>query len=132
MPRHRFRPAALAVLEAHRAAGDHLILLSASPDLYVPRIGRSLGFERTLCTEIQWQRRAARWRVGTANRRGAEKTRCLAWLRTQYPALPFVAYGNSASDLDHMRHADKALLVNGNASARGLAAQLGIPIADWT
>ena len=49
-----FRPAALAVLEAHRAAGDHLVLLSASPDLYVPRIGRDLGFERTLCTEIQW------------------------------------------------------------------------------
>src|SRR5271168_993082 len=33
------RPAALAMLETHRASGDHLVLLSASPDLYVPRIG---------------------------------------------------------------------------------------------
>ena len=53
-PRGKFRPAALAALEAHRAAGDHLVLLSASPDLYVPLIGRLLGFDRTLCTEIAW------------------------------------------------------------------------------
>lgn len=131
-PRHRLRPAALAMLEAHRAAGDHLILLSASPDLYVPCVGRSLGFERTLCTEIQWRGDRLDGALKTANRRGAEKLRCLTWLRTQYPGLPIVAYGNSASDLDHMRHADRALLVNGNGTARSLAARWGIPTADWT
>jgi phosphatidylglycerophosphatase C len=131
MPRRRFRPAALAALESHRAAGDHLILLSASPDLYVPRIGRFLGFERTLCTEIQWQGERLDGALVTPNRRGSEKSRCLEWLRAQYPALPVVAYGNSASDLDHMQHADKALLVNGSAAARALAARLGIPSTDW-
>jgi phosphatidylglycerophosphatase C len=129
--RRRLRPAALAVLETHRAAGDHLVLLSASPDLYVPRIGRALGFERTLCTELEWRGERLDGALRTANRRGAEKLRCLEWLRTQYPGLPIAAYGNSASDLDHMRHADKALLVNANAAARGLAAQWGIPTADW-
>jgi phosphatidylglycerophosphatase C len=131
-PRHRLRPAALAVLEAHRAAGDHLVLLSASPDLYVPRIGRALGFERTLCTEIQWQGDVLAGALKTANRQGAEKLRCLNWLRTQYPGLPIVAYGNSGADLEHMRHADRALLVNGNAAARRLAAQWGIPTSNWT
>jgi phosphatidylglycerophosphatase C len=131
-PRHRLRPAALAVLEAHRAAGDHLVLLSASPDLYVPRIGRALGFERTLCTEIQWQGDVLAGALKTANRQGAEKLRCLNWLRTQYPGLPIVAYGNSGADLEHMRHADRALLVNGNAAARSLAAQWGIPTSNWT
>jgi phosphatidylglycerophosphatase C len=131
-PRHRFRPAALARLEAHRAAGDHLVLLSASPDLYVPRIGRSLGFERTLCTEIEWRGDRLVGTLKTANRRGAEKLRCLTWLRAQYPDLPIVAYGNSAADLDHMRHADRALLVNGNAAARALAVRWGIPTANWT
>jgi len=130
--RRRLRPAALAALEAHRAAGDHLVLLSASPDLYVPRIGRALGFERTLCTEIEWQGDRLIGDLRTANRRGVEKARCLAWLRTQYPDLPFVAYGNSAADLDHMRCADRALLVNGNAAARALAAQWGIPTSNWT
>ena len=130
-PRGRFRPAALAVLETHRAAGDHLVLLSASPDLYVPRIGRSLGFERTLCTEIEWRGDRLDGGLITPNRRGAEKLHCLTWLRTQYPGLPIVAYGNSASDLDHMRRADRALLVNGNASARAQAAHCGIPTANW-
>jgi phosphatidylglycerophosphatase C len=131
-PRHRLRPAALATLEAHRTAGDHLVLLSASPDLYVPRIGHSLGFERTLCTEIEWRGDRLLGTLKGANRQGAEKSRCLTWLRTQYPGLPIVAYGNSASDLDHMRQADRALLVNGNAAARGLAAQWKIPTANWT
>ena len=130
-PRHRLRPAALAALEAHRTAGDHLVLLSASPDLYVPRIGRRLGFERTLCTELEWRADRLEGALRTANRRGAEKLRCLTWLRTQYPDLPIVAYGNSASDLDHMREADRALLVNGNAAARAQAKQWGIPTSEW-
>ena len=130
-PRHRLRPAALAALEAHRTAGDHLVLLSASPDLYVPRIGRRLGFERTLCTELEWRADRLEGALRTANRRGAEKLRCLTWLRTQYPDLPIVAYGNSASDLDHMRQADRALLVNGNAAARAQAKQWGIPTSEW-
>ncbi len=129
---HRLRPAALATLEAHRAAGDHLVLLSASPDLYVARIGRLLGFERTVCTEVQWRGDRLDGALKTANRRGAEKSLCLTRLRAQYPELPVVAYGNSASDLDHMRHADRALLVNANAPARALAVQYGIPCANWT
>ena len=129
--RRRLRPTALAVLEAHRAAGDHLVLLSASPDLYVPRIGRALGFELTLCTEIAWQGERLLGSLKTANRRGAEKTRCLAWLRGRYPNIPVIAYGNSASDLDHMRQADRALLVNGSSRARDAAARSGIPTATW-
>jgi phosphatidylglycerophosphatase C len=130
--RERLRPAALAALEAHRAAGDHLVLLSASPDLYVPQIGRALGFERTLCTELTWRADRLEGLLKTANRRGAEKLHCLAWLRTQYPGLPIIAYGNSASDLDHMRQADRALLVNGNGAARSLAKRSNVPTSDWT
>jgi phosphatidylglycerophosphatase C len=137
LPRRRaFRPEALAVVEVHRAAGDPLVLLSASPDLYVPRIGLMLGFERTVCTELRWQHQGTRedrldGTLCTPNRRGAEKTKCLAWLRTQYPSLPVVAYGNSDSDLPHLREADHAVLVNGNAKARRGARQSGITIADW-
>lgn len=135
--RHRFRAAALATLEAHRTAGDHLVLLSASPDLYVPRIGRLLGFERTLCTELTWDEEPSgdarlRGSLRTPNRRGEEKSRCLAWLRTQYRDLTFVAYGNSSSDLPHLLLADRALLVNGSAAARRAAAEVGVPVADWT
>jgi len=130
--RGTFRAQALAVLEEHRAAGDHLVLLSASPDLYVPRIGRLLGFERTLCTEIRWRQDILDGALVTANRRGEEKSSCLAWLRMQYPGLPVVAYGNSDSDLPHLRLADGALLVNANAAARRAAAALGLAVAEWS
>lgn len=130
-PQQRFRPIALGVLEAHRATGDHLVLLSASPDLYVPLIGQMLGFERTLCTEIQWQRDRLDGELKTPNRRGEEKLHCLNWLRQQYPGVPVIAYGNSASDLDHMREADRALLVNGDSAARRLADRWGIGVSYW-
>jgi phosphatidylglycerophosphatase C len=130
--KHQFRPLALAVLETHRAAGDHLVLLSASPDLYVSQIGQMLGFERTLCTEIQWQGEHLDGRLKTPNRRGEEKLQCLAWLREQYPGSPVIAYGNSASDLDHLRHADRALLVNANSAARRLAAKWNIAVSYWS
>jgi phosphatidylglycerophosphatase C len=135
--RHVFRPAALAALDAHRVAGDHLVLLSASPDLYVPRIGALLGFERTLCTEVRWRKcppgdDRLDGALKTPNRRGEEKSRCLAWLRTQYTGLPVIAYGNSRSDLPHLVKADGALLVNGSARARRAAAAAGIAVAEWT
>jgi phosphatidylglycerophosphatase C len=131
-PKHRFRALALAVVEAHRAAGDHLVLLSASPDLYVPKIGQLLGFERTLCTEIEWQGERLDGRLKSPNRRGEEKLHCLAWLREQYPGSQVIAYGNSASDLDHLRQADRALLVNGNSAARHLAAKFNIAVSYWS
>jgi phosphatidylglycerophosphatase C len=131
-PKGRFRPLALAVVEAHRAAGDHLVLLSASPDLYVPLIGRLLGFERTVCTEIEWQNDMLDGHLKTPNRRGEEKSRVLAWLREQYRNHAIIAYGNSASDLDHMREADRALLVNGDAAARRLAAKWSIAVSNWS
>ncbi len=130
-PKQRFRPLALAVVEAHRAAGDRLVLMSASPDLYVPLIGRLLGFERTVCTEVEWRGDRLDGHLKTANRRGEEKLRCMSRLREQYPGLPFIAYGNSASDLDHMRHADRALLVNGDDAARRLAAKWDIAVSYW-
>ena len=127
-----FRAEALSVVEAHRAAGHRLVLLSASPDLYVPRIGTLLGFERTLCTEVEWRQERLDGALRTPNRRGEEKSNCLAWLRTQYPGLPVVAYGNSASDLPHMRKADEALLVNANGAAKREAAAAGIAVTDWS
>jgi phosphatidylglycerophosphatase C len=135
--RGAFRPAALEVLDKHRAAGDHLVLLSASPDLYVPLIGRLLGFERTICTELLWTGGLASdqrldGRLRTPNRRGSEKTICLDHLRAQYPGSTVVAYGNSDADLAHLTRADRALLVNGNSRARRRAQLEGIEISQWS
>jgi phosphatidylglycerophosphatase C len=130
-PRGAFRASALAVLEAHRSAGNRLVLLSASPDLYVPLIGRLLGFERTVCTEIRWDGDRLDGALRTPNRRGAEKVRCLEQLREDYAHAAVTAYGNSSSDIPHLALAERALLVNGNAAARRGAARAGIPTGEW-
>lgn len=130
-PRGAFRAAGLAVLEAHRRAGDRLVLLSASPDLYVPLIGRLLGFERTVCTEVRWNGDRLDGALRTPNRHGVEKVRCLEQLRVDYAHAPVTAYGNSLSDIPHLALAERALLVNGNAAARRGAARAGIPTGEW-
>jgi phosphatidylglycerophosphatase C len=122
---------ALAAIEAHRRAGDHLVLLSASPDLYVPAIGRALGFDEVLCTGVGWNGEHLSGRLTTPNRRGAEKARCLEALRQQHAALPIVAYGNARGDLAHLALADRAVLVNGSVRARRAAARLGIACIRW-
>ena len=122
---------ALAALQAHRRAGDLLVLLSASPDLYVPAIGRALGFAQSVCTEVEWEGDHLTGRLKTPNRRGAEKARCIATLRREHPGLRLIAYGNAASDLAHLALADRATLVNGTAGARRDAARRNVDCVTW-
>ena len=122
---------ALAALAAHRRQGHRLVLLSASADLYVPAIAAALGFDEALCTGIQWQGDRLDGRLTTPNRRAAEKVRCLEALRTRYPGARIAAYGNAASDLQHLRLADAPMLVNGARRARRAAARAGIACRTW-
>lgn len=111
-------------LQAHLGAGDHVVVLSASPDLYVPEIGRLLGAHETLCTPIRWDRERLDGRLAGPNHRDHEKTRVLAQLRAQHPGLSVIAYGNSAADLDHLRHCEEAVFVNApKALERRLASE---------
>jgi phosphatidylglycerophosphatase C len=126
-----FCPGAIAAIARHRAAGDRLVLLSASPDLYVPRIGERLGFAETICTGIAWRDGRLDGELTTPNRRGAEKRRCLEALRERHPGAAIAAYANSASDIAHLAAADAPLLVNGTRRARRRARARGIPQADW-
>lgn len=122
---------ALTAIAVHRDAGDQLVLLSASPDLYVPAIGDALRFAQTVCTELEWRDDRLTGLLATANRRGSEKARCVAVLRVRHPQLPIVAYGNAASDLEYLALADRGVLVNGSPLARRAAAGSGIACVRW-
>ncbi|HTY95111.1 MAG TPA: HAD-IB family hydrolase [Steroidobacteraceae bacterium] len=126
-------PAALAAIQAHRDAGDHLVLMSASTDLYVPRFGTTLGFDEVICTGVAFD--DAGRLIGTLttpNRRGAEKVRCFEALKRQHPDLRTIAYGNAASDLAHLALADEPRLVNASGRTARRAAALGLtPFDSW-
>lgn len=124
-------PGALAAIARHRAGGDRLVLLSASVDLYVPRIGARLGFDQTICTGVAWRDGRLDGGLTTANRRGDEKRRCIVGLRQRFPGARLTAYGNSRSDLPHLVTVDQPVLVNGGHRAIRAARRLGMPVEDW-
>jgi|SRR5665213_2405259 len=127
-------PGALAMINAHRAAGDLLVLMSASTDLYVPQIAQALGFNEVICTGVAFDASGRlTGALTTANRRGPEKVRCFEVLKQQHPGLQALAYGNAGSDLAHLRLADFPRLVNGSRRTIHRAAAIGItPFANWS
>jgi phosphatidylglycerophosphatase C len=122
---------ALHQIAEHKRNGDVLVLMSASPDFYVPAVARHLGFNEVTCTGVRWNGDRLDGRLTTANCRGAEKARRFGELRGRYPHLATAAYGNAASDLDHLRLADRGVLVNGDEPARRRAVEFGVSCEDW-
>lgn len=124
-------PGALTAIARHRADGDRLVLLSASVDLYVPKIGRRLGFDETICTGVAWRDGRLDGGLTTPNRRGDEKRHCVEALRQRNPGARIAAYGNSRSDLPHLVAVDRPVLVNGGRGALRLARRMGLRVEDW-
>ncbi len=125
------RSDALRAIDAHRRAGDVLVLLTAAIDLYAPAIAAHLRFDEAICTGVVWAGNRLDGGLATPNRRGPEKTRCLLELAGRHRGMRTAAYANEAADLDHLRKVDEPLLVCGSRAARRLAARAGIRSACW-
>lgn len=123
---------ALEQIAMHRSNGDVLVLMSASPDLYVPAIARELGFDEVTCTGVRWTGDRLDGRLTTPNCRGAEKVRRFEALRARHAGMPAAAYGNAGSDLAHLRLAEHGVLVNGNPRARERAERDGVACQSWS
>ena len=128
--RRCFRDALIAI-RRHRDAGHYLVLMSASVDFYVPEFGRQLGFDHVISTGVAWDGDRLDGSLTTPNRRGEEKASCLRVLVAERGDAETFAYGNSDSDLPHLRIARHGLLVNGSLAARRAAAAMGVATADW-
>ena len=126
---HALFAEALSAIHEHRERGDRLLLMSASTDLYVPRIAKALGFDQVICSEVRWLPDGRLdGRLATLNCQGEEKRRCLAAVLARDRFDRVYAYGNAGSDLLHMTLAHEAFLVNGPAHPKhpmGAAQTLG-------
>jgi len=104
---------ALSAIAAHQQRGERLVLMSASPDLYVPRIAQVLGFDAAICSQVRWHEDGRlEGHLAGSNCRGEEKRHCLAELIARDAPAFVTAYGNSGADLPHMRLAQQAFMVN--------------------
>ena len=122
---------ALSTIRRHREAGHFLVLMSASVDFYVPEFGRQLGFDRVLSTGVAWNGDRLDGRLTTPNLRDAEKARRFEALVAELRESETFAYGNSHSDLPHLRLARHGVLVNGSVGARRDAAGMGVTAVEW-
>lgn len=97
----------------HRDAGHELVIVSASPSVYLEPFGRLLGAETVLCTQLAVGTDGRlSGRIEGRNCRGAEKTRqLLAWLGEG--PVHLWAYGDSAGDRELLALADTGHRVRG-------------------
>ena len=92
------RPDVRARVDWHRQQGHELVLVSASPELYVAPIGRRLGFDAVLATRLEVDADGRlTGRIEGANCRGPEKVVRLREWRGGTLTLTY-AYGDSAGD----------------------------------
>jgi phosphatidylglycerophosphatase C len=101
----------LARLRQHQQQGHRCVMVSASPGIYLHRVGEMLGLETVLCTELEVKDGALTGRLATPNCYGEEKVRRLqAWLASQGLNTPLVlhVYGDSRGDVPLLNLADYA------------------------
>ena len=118
-------------IDAHRSQQDHLVLMSASVDLYVPAIGAALGFSETICSKVRWQGERLLGTLASANVRDQEKLLQVRRLRQRFPDARVIAYGNSAPDLAHLDSVDQGWCVNASGKLKAECDRRGIAVIDW-
>lgn len=108
----RLRPDLVLALREHQAAGHRVVLLSASPDLYVEEIGRLLGVEHVVCTRIALREDCCDGQIVGRNCKGEHKVALLREaLGIDRPPAGSYAYGDSPSDRSILGWVDHGFLV---------------------
>lgn len=104
----RRRADVVARLEQHRRQGHHIVLVSASPEIYVGAVGTELDADAVVATQLAVAP-DGRLTGGYEGRncRGEQKLQRLrAWVDASAPGALIWAYGNSAGDLRLLHGAD--------------------------
>jgi phosphatidylglycerophosphatase C len=109
--RPRLREDVVGKLREHQRAGHRVILLSASPNIYVPAIAQSLGITEVICTEVAGNADTWDGVLAGPNCKGAAKlTHLRAYLRCDRWAAESYAYGDGPHDLEVLRWAGAGYL----------------------
>ncbi len=107
--RRRTRREVRRRLDWHRGRGDSIVVVSASPELYVGPAAAVLGVAGVVATRLEVDERGRlTGRYDGGNCRGAEKLRRLRRWSEESDGAPgrLWAYGNSRGDLAMLRAAD--------------------------
>ncbi|AOJ73841.1 HAD family hydrolase [Burkholderia ubonensis] len=102
------RPEMLERIREHRARGHELVLVSASPSLYLEKWAKTAGFDAVLATRLAFERGAFAGRLDGENCWGPQKVvRLSAWWG-EHPPRQLFAYGDSRGDKEMAELANHA------------------------
>lgn len=97
------RPEGLKRIEWHRSQGHHLVLVSASLDLWLEPVARNLNMD-LICTRLQYEQGVFTGKIEGTNCYGPEKERKIL---ERYPEIDY-AYGDTRGDHEMMNMAQTA------------------------
>lgn len=124
------RPGCLAALREHRAAGDRLLLATASLDVYVIPLARRLRIGETVCSRVAWDAAGRLSGIEGGNCRDREKLRRVRALLGEDGA-GVVAYSDSHADLPLLSWAGRGVAVSPTRTLAGAAADHGLAVRYW-
>ena len=120
-------------LAAHRAAGDRLLVISASAHFLVSAVAERFGIDEVLAIDLELQHGFYSGRTeGVLTYREGKVTRLEAWLTEQGESLAGASfYSDSRNDLPLLQLVDKPFTVNPDPTLRAHAERAGWPILSW-
>ena len=120
-------------LATHRAAGDRILIISASAHFLVSAIAARLKIDEVLAIDLEQQHGCYSGRTqGVLTYREGKVQRLQAWLAAEGESLDGAYfYSDSRNDLPLLQLVDKPHAVNPDPALRVHAEQAGWPILDW-
>ena len=124
---------AMRAVAEHRAAGDRILVVSASPTFLVEAIAARLGIDELLATELELQHGGYSGRIaGIPCAREGKIERLEQWRAEQgEPLAGAHFYSDSRNDLPLLCHVAHPHAVNPDAALRAHAEQHGWEILAW-
>ena len=103
----------MARLAEHQQAGHCCVMVSASPDIYLKRVAKQMGFDALLCTNMAVVDGRLTGQMQTPNCYGEQKVvRLQAWVTERFGsssnAVIDYAYGDTAGDQPMLKLATRA------------------------
>jgi phosphatidylglycerophosphatase C len=107
----RLRPDSFDRWTWHRDAGHRLVIATASPGVYVRHLGRHLGADEVICTEMAVVNGRLTGALKGGNCRGAEKARRVLAHLAEHPSGHVWAYADGDADRPLLALADTGIRV---------------------
>lgn len=129
------QPAALALLQQHRDAGDIIVIVTATNEFVTRPIAKALGVDHLLAVNLA--RDASGWITGEIDgvptMRAGKVTRMEAWMAERglsWDSVDSIFYSDSMNDVPLLEKVDTAVATNPDARLRQLATERGWRILD--